>query len=132
MSRLPDVLSGFLHMVWQELKFLTVYKNKASYPIFIIIFGMSLYGVVIPDYGAQQTLSMEMPAGMSIGDSIFMDMLTFMFILVMKLEIIILSELGITLIIIISNYSNLNRIKSFRIQPKDLKVILHIFFIRCA
>lgn len=112
MSDLPGTLIGFIHMVWQELKFLVIHKNRASYLIFIIIFGISLYGVGIQDYGAQLPTGMEMPGGMKTGDSILTDILIFMFILGMTAfesasegmtpEIVFPAELGITFIMLVS------------------------------
>ena len=112
MSDLPGTLIGFIHMVWQELKFLVIHKNRASYLIFIIIFGISLYAIGIQDYGAQLPQGMEMPGGMKTGDSILTDILIFMFILGMTAfesasqgmtpAIVFPAELGITFIMLVS------------------------------
>ena len=126
MNDLPGILSGFIYVVWQELKFLVIHKNKASYLIFIIIFGISLYGVGIQDYGAQLPTEMEMPGGMKTGDSILTDILIFMFILGMTAfgsalqgmtpEIVFPAELGITFIMIISILVGVNMISRLAIR----------------
>ena len=112
MSDLPGILSGFIHVVWQELKFLVIHKNRASYLIFIIVFGISLYGVGIQDYGPQLPQEMEMPGGMKIGDSILTDILVFMFVLGMtafesasqgmKNTVVFPAELGIMFIMLVT------------------------------
>ena len=126
MSDLPGILSGFIHMVWQELKFLVIHKSRASYLIFIIIFGISLYGVGIQDYGAQLPTGMEMPGGMKTGDSILTDILIFMFILGMTAfesasqgmtpEIVFPAELGITFIMLVSILVGVNMISRLAIR----------------
>jgi len=126
MSSLPGIVSGFFHVVWQELKFLVIHKNMVSYLIFIIIFGISLYGVGIQDYGAQLPQEMEMPGGMKTGDSILTDILIFMFILGMTAfesasqgmtpVIVFPAELGITFIMLVSILVGVNMISRLAIR----------------
>ena len=126
MSDLPGIVTGFIHMVWQELKFLLIHKNRASYLIFIIIFGISLYGVGIQDYGVQPPQGMETLGGMKTGDSILTDILIFMFILgmsafesasqEMSLTIVFPAELGITFIMIVSILVGVNMISRLSIR----------------
>jgi len=118
MSSLPGIVSGFFHMVWQELKFLVIHKNRASYLIFIIIFGISLYGVGIQDYGAQLPQEMEMPGGMKTGDSILSDRMSAFESASqgMTPDIVFPAELSITFIIIVSILVGVNMISRLAIR----------------
>ncbi|MDW7776041.1 MAG: hypothetical protein SCH39_06880 [Methanosarcinales archaeon] len=126
MSGLFSMLFGFIYLTWQEFKYLISRRTRASYIIFILIFGMSLYGISIQDYSAQGMDTSEILGGMEIGDAPLVDMLIFTFIFGMSTfasatraeapTIVIPAQLGVTLIIIISILVGINMVSRLGIK----------------
>ena len=80
MSGLLSMLFGYIYLTWLEFRYLVSRRTRASYIIFILIFGMSLYGISIQDYSAQGMETTEILGGLEIGDAPLTDMLIFIFI----------------------------------------------------
>jgi hypothetical protein len=120
------MLFGYMYLTWQELRYLVSYRTRASYIIFILIFGMSLYGISIQDYGAQGMETTEVLGGLEIGDAPLVDMLIFTFIFGISTfssatggessAIVIPADLGVTLIIIVSILLGINMVSRLGVK----------------
>jgi len=119
-SGLLSMLFGYIYLTWLEFRYLVSRRTHASYIIFILFFGMSLYGISIQDYSAQGMETTEILGGLEIGDAPLTDMLIFIFLFGMSTfasstggeapAIVIPAQLGVTLIIVVSILLGINMV----------------------
>lgn len=126
MTGMLGTISGFIFMVRQEIRYLSIHKNRASYIIFILVFGISLYGIAIQKYSTDTLQGMDAMGSLKAGEAPLTDILIFMFIFGMSSlesvsmgevpEIIIPAKLGISLVIIVSILLGINLISRHAIR----------------
>lgn len=126
MSGLLGILFGYIYLTWQEIRYLISHRTRASYILFILIFGMSLYGISIQDFGAQGMETNEILGAMEIGDAPLIDILIFTFIFGMTTfasatggetpALVIPAQLGVTLIIIVSILIGINMVSRLGVK----------------
>ena len=126
MSGPLGMLFGYVYLTWQEFKYLISRRTRASYIIFILIFGISLYGISIQDYSAQSVGTTELLGGLEIGDAPLVDMVIFTFIFGMSTfasatggeasGIVIPAQLGVTLIILVSIFLGINMVSRLGVK----------------
>ncbi|MDF1558474.1 MAG: ABC transporter permease subunit [ANME-2 cluster archaeon] len=126
MNGLISMIYGYMHLTWQEFRYLLSRRTRASYLIFILIFGISLYGIAVQEYTTEAGEGTDVISGLETGDAPLVDIIIFMFIFGMGTfasatggeapAIIIPAELGITLLIIVSILLGINMVSRLAVK----------------